>query len=102
MMEGEDVRQVQRVVDTDVDGLFGPLTEIAVKDFQAKMGLATDGVVGSKTWKAIQDYTGESPVVVDEQSQKRSTGSFIDNIWIAGGAITLIGIAAAISHRYKK
>jgi hypothetical protein len=36
-----------------VDGLFGPKTEKAVFDFQVFAGLATDGIVGSKTWKAI-------------------------------------------------
>jgi len=38
-----------------VDGDFGPKTLRAVKQFQRDEGLATDGVVGPKTWKALID-----------------------------------------------
>jgi peptidoglycan hydrolase-like protein with peptidoglycan-binding domain len=32
------------------DGIFGPQTENAVKDFQTKKGIAVDGIVGPVTW----------------------------------------------------
>lgn len=37
-----------------VDGIFGPVTERAVTDFQASLGLQTDGIVGPLTWAALE------------------------------------------------
>ncbi|MCG5060448.1 MAG: peptidoglycan-binding protein [Limnoraphis sp. WC205] len=36
-----------------VDGVFGPKTVAAVKQFQSKFGLVADGIVGPKTWREI-------------------------------------------------
>jgi hypothetical protein len=37
-----------------VDGHFGKLTDEAVSRFQARRGLTTDGIVGSRTWTALE------------------------------------------------
>lgn len=56
--KGIGVRWVQRELVSHgyhllVDGDFGPKTESAVRDFQAKNGLACDGIVGPKTIKSL-------------------------------------------------
>jgi peptidoglycan hydrolase-like protein with peptidoglycan-binding domain len=37
----------------EVDGVFGPITAEAVKDFQSKQGLTVDGVVTPLTWQKL-------------------------------------------------
>lgn len=36
-----------------IDGLFGPETEAVTRVFQRATGLTADGVVGTKTWRAL-------------------------------------------------
>jgi len=36
-----------------VDGIFGPKTENAVKDFQTAKKIEVDGIVGPQTWHAL-------------------------------------------------
>ena len=33
-----------------IDGSFGPKTEAAVRDYQTDRGVASDGIVGDRTW----------------------------------------------------
>lgn len=51
--EGACVKRIQQVVLGGGRGVFGPVTEQAVKDFQEENGLPATGVVDSATWKAI-------------------------------------------------
>nr|WP_274389122.1 peptidoglycan-binding domain-containing protein [Streptomyces taklimakanensis] len=37
-----------------LDGLFGPQTLAAVKEFQRRNGLVVDGIVGPRTWGELE------------------------------------------------
>lgn len=44
-----------------IDGLFGAMTENAVKAFQSAANLTVDGIVGEKTWEALENYQPPQP-----------------------------------------
>lgn len=46
---GNEVKALQEKLNLKADGIFGPLTEEAVKDFQRSNGLEVDGIVGADT-----------------------------------------------------
>lgn len=50
---GENVKRLQEKVNVEVDGIFGKLTEGAVKAFQKANGLKADGIAGAKTLSAL-------------------------------------------------
>ena len=70
MLRGDDVRQLQKALsrlgfDTGVtDGIHGPDTDAALRDFQHNIGLPVDGIAGRRTldqisslWRAHQAAT---------------------------------------------
>ena len=45
-----------------LDGIFGAQTETAVKNYQQKVGLTSDGVIGCNTWRSLQEaVVGQGP-----------------------------------------
>ena len=50
---GGTVAEVQRRLGVDDDGIFGAVTERAVRDFQGRAGLERTGIVDLATWKAL-------------------------------------------------
>ena len=70
---GPDVERIQRCLNSvrnshpsigqlNVDGIFGPLTQASVLEFQRIAGLNPDGIVGPLTWNALMPrcYGGDS------------------------------------------
>ena len=57
---GEDVKNLQLRLNEignynlQTDGIYGSNTQAAVKDYQQKNGLATDGIVGTQTWSSLE------------------------------------------------
>jgi len=50
---GQNVRDLQTKLKVAVDGIFGPMVEVAVRTFQRTAGLVPDGIVGPATWKGL-------------------------------------------------
>ena len=58
-MQGDDVKELQELLNKhgivcSIDGIFGPKTDEAVREFQKINGLSADGIVGKLTWAALK------------------------------------------------
>ena len=63
--QGSSVSELQDLLNNngyqlDTDGIFGPQTEQAVKDYQQNNGLTVDGIVGDETWGSLTN-SGAAP-----------------------------------------
>lgn len=67
----QHLRQLGYPVSTD--GIFGPATTLAVKDFQASKGLSADGIVDAQTWWTLIAATEEIQVKVDSEDDTTPT-----------------------------
>lgn len=52
--DGDYVQRIQRLLHILIDGDFGPQTEKSVTEFQKKNNLTADGIVGPRTWQALE------------------------------------------------
>lgn len=61
----EQVRIVQEYLGIATDGIFGPITEQAVRKFQKENNLVEDGIVGPLTWGALSAATTDQTETLD-------------------------------------
>lgn len=61
LLKGEDVKLVQKRLNKlgfdagTEDGIYGKITEFAVRRFQRAKGLTVDGIVGQNTWENLME-----------------------------------------------
>lgn len=75
---GQDVKLLQTMLNQrgyklKVDGIFGPKTLAAVKDFQKKNGLKVDGIVGPKTLAKLMPAPAKTAAAKPAQTTKQPT-----------------------------
>jgi N-acetylmuramoyl-L-alanine amidase len=89
MMRGDDIATLQaRLTEMGfnagrVDGIFGPLTESAVKEFQKSVGATVDGKCGPATIIALLRLTktisGGAPTLLRESAAQKNRGPALAN-----------------------
>jgi N-acetylmuramoyl-L-alanine amidase len=78
---GSKVEELQRKLQEldfyskEIDGLFGQGVQLAVKEFQARNGLAADGIAGISTLAALGLITIPSEPESTESAETESTKS---------------------------
>jgi peptidoglycan hydrolase-like protein with peptidoglycan-binding domain len=71
-LSGEPVKVLQTKLGVTADGIFGPGTETALKEYQKKHGLAADGIAGPDTFTqmGLHELVLLSPGTVGEAVKK--------------------------------
>ena len=109
--QGHPIRTLQLLLrarghNLAVDGIFGSVTEAAVKAFQTAKGLTADGVVAPQTWSALiiqvkKGSSGDAVRGVQEEFQFRSgepgKGLTVDGIFGPQTDSTVRGFQHALS-----
>jgi putative chitinase len=78
--KGEDVKRLQEKLGLGADGSFGPGTEKAVKEWQAKNGLTADGIVGDASWSKLFGGSAPAAAPVAAPVSVPSDLSFVERI----------------------
>lgn len=71
-MSGDDVRFVQTklqefgLFNGKIDGFFGQNLLVSITNFQRKVNIKADGIIGMQTWSQLVNYN-PNPIVVEEK-----------------------------------
>ena len=87
---GTAVRRLQRALEIEDDGVFGPQTHARVIEFQESMGLEPDGVVGARSWAALKELRGASA-----PAQHTPLDANLDRIKSGAGAASAVAASVA-------
>lgn len=63
---GGQVKLLQKLLNINIDGVFGLDTKKAVQEFQKKSGLTIDGIVGKDTWEKLGMNLNKSSRMINE------------------------------------
>jgi peptidoglycan hydrolase-like protein with peptidoglycan-binding domain len=74
---GAAVRALQKAVSVTVDGGYGPITEGAVKAFQARRNLPANGICGPATWAALMGQSTTPTTVPASGSGSTASGGTV-------------------------
>lgn len=111
--KGADVKAVQSKLKElgflfgSVDGIFGLITEQAVKHFQQYMGLKADGIIGAKTIAALGVDLEKNRGAVDDHVHGTARNmdwwtSGIQQIFAVGVVATITDVDTGISWKEKR
>lgn len=102
---GSDVERIQRCLNSlrsrfpsigqlNVDGIFGPLTEASVREFQRLFRLNPDGIVGPLTWGALMpECYAPIPAYPGFLIRQGARGDYVRQIQTCLNAVNNAGLA---------
>lgn len=92
--KGPAVHRLQAALGIPQDGSFGPETLRAVKAFQEAEWLPVDGVVGARTWEALEKNRNAHPIRQPAEEDRVARAGQIASIAATGaGGLATIGKA---------
>lgn len=92
--KGAGVRRLQAALGIRQDGSFGPETLRAVKAFQETEWLPVDGVVGARTWEALETRCGAQPLAQPAEKDRIARAGEIVGLGATGaGAVATLARA---------